>query len=420
MLTVAGEQPVEQVLAPVDAATALRALEEDAVLEPPPHPPLPQHGDPALRLLRRVGQRAPDEPRRLPRAGRLRGAAAGLSSSGPRACCARSRTRSCSAAAARRSRPASSGTPSRASPPARTTSICNADESEPGTFKDRAVIEGDPFSLIEAMTIAGYATNCAHGYVYLRGEYPDAHRVLGAAIEEARRRGFLGDDVLGEGFAFDLEIRKGGGAYICGEETAIFNSIEGERGEPRNKPPFPVVAGLFGKPTVVNNVETLVNVLPVVLASGPGFAETGTEASTGTKLFCLSGHVERPGVYEVPFGATLRELLELAGGVRGRARAADRAAGRRRRRLRAAGRARPAADLRGRAGGEDHARLGRHPGDGRDRRPAAHADAHRRLLPQRVVRPVRPLPRRHGAPAGGARAAARRAARAAASTRSSA
>ncbi len=123
--------------------------------------------------------------------------------------------------------------------------------------------------------------------------------------------------MFGEGFAFDLEIRKGGGAYICGEETAIFNSIEGERGEPRNKPPFPVVAGLFGKPTVVNNVETLVNVLPILLASGPGFAETGTEASTGTKLFCLSGHVERPGVYEVPFGATLRELLELAGGVAG-------------------------------------------------------------------------------------------------------
>ena len=127
--------------------------------------------------------------------------------------------------------------------------------------------------------------------------------------------GYLGEDVLGEGFAFDIEIRKGAGAYICGEETAIFESIEGNRGEPRNKPPFPVTEGLFGKPTVVNNVETLVNVLDVVVATGPAFAETGTDASTGTKLFCLSGHVERPGVYEVPFGATLRDLLELAGGV---------------------------------------------------------------------------------------------------------
>ena len=164
------------------------------------------------------------------------------------------------------------------------------------------MIEGDPYSLIEAMTIAGYATGCEHGYVYLRGEYPQAHAILGAALDEARRRGYLGPDVLGEGFAFDIEIRKGGGAYICGEETAIFNSIEGFRGEPRSKPPFPVVAGLFGKPTVVNNVETLVNVLRVVLASGPGYAETGTEGSSGTKLFCLSGNVERPGVYEVPFG----------------------------------------------------------------------------------------------------------------------
>jgi NADH-quinone oxidoreductase subunit F len=193
--------------------------------------------------------------------------------------------------------------------------VCNADESEPGTFKDRVLIEGDPYAVIEAMTIAAYATDAARGYVYLRGEYPDAHRILKEAIDEARRRGFLGEDVLGQGFAFELEIRKGGGAYICGEETAIFNSIEGQRGEPRNKPPFPVVAGLFGKPTVVNNVETLVNVLDVVIESGPGYAATGSEGSTGTKLFCLSGDVERPGVYEVEFGATLRELLELAGGV---------------------------------------------------------------------------------------------------------
>jgi len=195
--------------------------------------------------------------------------------------------------------------------------VCNADESEPGTFKDRALLEGDPFAVIEALTIAAYATGCERGYVYLRGEYPQAHHVLGHALDEARRRGFLGTNVLGEGFDFDVEIRKGAGAYICGEETAIFESIEGGRGEPRNKPPFPVTVGLFGKPTVVNNVETLVNVLDVALRGGPAFAETGTEASTGTKLFCLSGHVEHPGVYEVPFGATLREVIDLAGGVAG-------------------------------------------------------------------------------------------------------
>jgi NADH-quinone oxidoreductase subunit F len=195
--------------------------------------------------------------------------------------------------------------------------VCNADESEPGTFKDRALVEGDPFALVESMTIAAYATGCERGYVYLRGEYPEALHALDRALGEARRRGFLGEDVMGEGFAFDVEIRRGAGAYICGEETAIFESIEGRRGEPRNKPPFPVEAGLFGKPTVVNNVETLVNVLDVVLRSGPAFAETGTEQSTGTKLLCLSGHVERPGTYEVLFGVTVRDVLELAGGVRG-------------------------------------------------------------------------------------------------------
>jgi NADH-quinone oxidoreductase subunit F len=193
--------------------------------------------------------------------------------------------------------------------------VCNADESEPGTFKDRVVMEGDPFSVIEAMTIAGYATGCELGYIYLRGEYPRALDHLQRAIEAARHRGFLGPDVMGAGFAFDIEIVRGAGAYICGEETAIFNSIEGYRGEPRSKPPFPVEVGLFGKPTLVNNIETLVNVLPILLDGGEAFAKIGTPGSTGTKLFCLSGRVARPGVYEVPFGATLRELLDLAGGV---------------------------------------------------------------------------------------------------------
>ncbi len=193
--------------------------------------------------------------------------------------------------------------------------VCNADESEPGTFKDRVLLESDPFAVLESMTIAGYATGAEQGFIYLRGEYPQAHHALERAIEEARHRGYLGANVLGEGFAFDVEIRRGAGAYICGEETAIFNSIEGERGEPRNKPPFPVQSGLFGKPTLINNVETLVNVLDIVLDSGPVHAARGTEGSAGSKLYCVSGCVEQPGVYEVHFGETLRELLARAGGV---------------------------------------------------------------------------------------------------------
>ncbi|MDG4861342.1 NAD(P)H-dependent oxidoreductase subunit E [Streptomyces sp. T-3] len=191
--------------------------------------------------------------------------------------------------------------------------VCNADESEPGTFKDRVLMEGDPYSLIEAMTIAGYATGAHLGYLYLRGEYPRALQRLEHAIAQARARGLLGPDVLGQGYAFDIEIRRGAGAYICGEETALFNSIEGYRGEPRSKPPFPVEKGLFGKPTAENNVETLVNVLPILTMGAQAYAAIGTEKSTGPKLFCVSGNVERPGIYELPFGATLGDLLDLAG-----------------------------------------------------------------------------------------------------------
>jgi NADH-quinone oxidoreductase subunit F len=193
--------------------------------------------------------------------------------------------------------------------------VCNADESEPGTFKDRVLMEDDPFALVEAMTIAGYATSCDRGFLYIRGEYPLATARLESALVQARARGLLGETVMGTGLGFDIEIRRGAGAYICGEETALFNSIEGLRGEPRNKPPFPAQAGLFGKPTLVNNVETLVNVLDIVLLGGPAFAATGTEQSSGPKLFCLSGCVARPGVYEVPFGTTLRDLIALGGGV---------------------------------------------------------------------------------------------------------
>ena len=195
--------------------------------------------------------------------------------------------------------------------------VCNADESEPGTFKDRVVMEQDPFAVIEALTIAGITTGCELGYVYIRGEYPLATRTLSHAIEEARRHGFLGENVMGHGARFDIELRRGAGAYICGEETALFNSLEGKRGEPRNKPPFPVQRGLFGKPTGINNVETLINVLEVLRIGGQAYAAIGTEGSTGPRLFCLSGDVERPGVYEHEHGVTLGQVIDAAGGVRG-------------------------------------------------------------------------------------------------------
>jgi NADH-quinone oxidoreductase subunit F len=185
--------------------------------------------------------------------------------------------------------------------------VCNADESEPGTFKDRVLMESDPFAVVEAMTIAAFATGCDKAFLYVRGEYPLARRRIENAITQARAHGLL---------ELDIEVRRGAGAYICGEETALFNSIEGKRGEPRNKPPFPVQVGLFGKPTLVNNVETLVNVLDIVLEGGTAFAKTGTADSTGTRLFCLSGQVRKPGLYEVPMGTTLRALIDLAGGLR--------------------------------------------------------------------------------------------------------
>ena len=195
--------------------------------------------------------------------------------------------------------------------------VCNADESEPGTFKDRVIMEQDPYAVLEALTIAGFATGATQGYMYVRGEYPVATERLQVALARARARGLLGGDILGTGMAFDIDLRRGAGAYICGEETALFNSLEGFRGEPRSKPPYPTEAGLFGKPTVINNVETLVNLLPILLAGGRAYAAQGTAQSTGTKLFCLSGAVAVPGVYEVEFGVTLRQLLELAGGTLG-------------------------------------------------------------------------------------------------------
>jgi NADH-quinone oxidoreductase subunit F len=195
--------------------------------------------------------------------------------------------------------------------------VCNADESEPGTFKDRILMEGDPYAVLEGMTIASFVTGARHGYIYLRGEYPLAAERMQQAIQSANENDFLGDNILASGLQFAIEIRRGAGAYICGEETALFNSIEGYRGEPRNKPPFPTQSGLFRQPTAVNNVETLVNVPGIILEGGADYARLGTENSTGTRLFCLCGHVARPGVYEIAMGTTLRQLIDLGGGIVG-------------------------------------------------------------------------------------------------------
>jgi NADH-quinone oxidoreductase subunit F len=194
--------------------------------------------------------------------------------------------------------------------------VCNADESEPGTFKDRILMEEDPHRTIEGMIIAAHAVGARRGYIYVRGEYPYAFKVMGDALEEARQAGAIGKDLFGSGWDFDIEMRLGAGAYICGEETALLESIEGKRGFPRIKPPFPTTHGLFGKPTVINNVETFCNVPLIIERSAAEYRTMGTERSPGPKLFCVSGHIQRPGLYEVPFGVSLRHLLfDLAGGL---------------------------------------------------------------------------------------------------------
>jgi NADH-quinone oxidoreductase subunit F len=202
--------------------------------------------------------------------------------------------------------------------------VCNADESEPGAFKDRILLEKDPHRIIEGMLIAAYAVGARFGYMYVRGEYPRALESLRTALHEAQAGQLVGGDIPGPGFGFQIEIRQGAGAYICGEETALFESIEGKRGFPRMKPPFPTTHGLFGKPTVVNNVETLCNVPYIIREGAAVYRKIGTSLSTGPKLFCVSGDILRPGLYEVPFGITLRELLfDLAGGVPGGKRLAS-------------------------------------------------------------------------------------------------
>ena len=321
MVTVAGVSPSTTVLAPADAAEIEQTLADPGRTTKVSEASfsvrsVPQAGSSELRLLRRIGRIDPDDLTSYRDAGGYQALERALVL-GPAQVVSEvvaSKLLGRGGAAF----PAGVKWQAVASAEARPHyMICNADESEPGTFKDRVVMEEDPFAVVEAMTIAGAATGCEKGYIYLRGEYPLALERMTNAIAQARDAGLLGPSILGHNVSFDIEIRRGAGAYICGEETALFNSIEGFRGEPRNKPPFPTEVGLFGKPTLVNNVETLINVLDIVLEGGESFAAHGTEQSTGAKLFCLSGHVGRPGVYEVPFGTKLNELITLAGGVAG-------------------------------------------------------------------------------------------------------
>ncbi len=333
LFTIAGDPPVRFATGPLDAAGILGRLEAprdsgqagfDADPDTRPSPErmaavrglVPQAGDASMRLLTRIGRVDPMSLTDFLANGGYRAlrmaielgpdrvieevTAAGILGRGGAAFPAGRKWAAAAAAA---------GQPKYV--------VCNADEAEPGTFKDRVVLEEDPFALVEAMTIAGYAIGATRGFLYVRGEYPLGEARMNGAIVQARERGLLGEDVLGAGFAFDIEVRRGAGAYVAGEEMAQLESIEGYRAEPRNKPPFPVEAGLFGRPTVINNVETLLNVPGIIVDGGAVHAGHGTAASTGHKLFSISGHIARPGVYEVEFGATLRDLITAAGGVPG-------------------------------------------------------------------------------------------------------
>jgi NADH-quinone oxidoreductase subunit F len=325
LISAAGEKPAERSLAPATAASIEETLRQaingqfpNEIDDIPPERSAPQAGDPKLHLLRRIGQLDPasiDDYQRLGGYDALRRAI----EIGPEAVV---REVIESQLLGRGGAAFPTGKKWEALLQQRSAGrkhyvVCNADESEPGTFKDRLIMEGDPLAVVEGLTIAAYATGAEKGYIYIRGEYPRATERLQHAIRVARERGFLGDAILGGKMGFDIELRRGAGAYICGEETALFNSIEGYRGEPRNKPPFPTQAGLFRRPTVVNNVETLINIPEIILHGGAAYARVGTANSRGYRLFCVAGHVVRPGVYEFPFGATLRYVIDSAGGVGG-------------------------------------------------------------------------------------------------------
>jgi NADH-quinone oxidoreductase subunit F len=310
MFTIAGPDPKRHAAGPVDAAGVAGRLGANRGAATGPTATVPQTGDPALRLLRRVGVVDPTSLdayvasggfTALERARRI----------GPQQVIDEV-TRSGLVGRGGAAFPTGRKWAAVAAQPAQPHYlVCNADESEPGTFSNRVLMELDPFAVVESIAIASFAVGATKAYLYIRGEYPEAEGRISSAIGQSAASGRLGD--------LDIEVRRGAGAYICGEETALFESIEGKRGEPRNKPPFPVEVGLFGKPSAINNVETLVNV-PLIVGDDAGvdaFKAIGTEGSTGPKLFCLSGNVAKPGVYEVEFGATLRDVIELAGGVPG-------------------------------------------------------------------------------------------------------
>ena len=315
LITAAGEHPREQAIAPASRENIERTLRER---QPDPPAIVPQRNQPQLKLLHRIGWVDPASLADYQKTGGYMALRKALDI-GPEAVV---REVIESKLLGRGGAAFPTGKKWEALLKQRPLGkkhyvICNADESEPGTFKDRVIMEGDPFAVIEGMTIAALATGSAQGYLYIRGEYPLAAERMQHAIDIARASGLLGDNILGRDLNFDIEIRRGAGAYICGEETALFNSIEGYRGEPRNKPPFPTESGLFRQPTVVNNVETLINIPEIILHGGADHARVGTPQSTGYRLFCLCGHIVRPGVYESAFGATLREMIAFAGGVGG-------------------------------------------------------------------------------------------------------
>jgi NADH-quinone oxidoreductase subunit F len=313
----AGREPARIGLAPADPDQIWQALQAGPPASPAGRPLVPQLGSPrTLRLLRRIGHVDPLSLGSYRAAGgyEMLRRAVGL---GPQGVLREVRDAKLLGRGGAAFPTAVKWEAVAANPVRPHYVVCNADESEPGTFKDRVLMEEDPYALVEAITIMGFACGAQQGYIYIRGEYPLAEERLVSAVAQARARGFLGDDVMGAGFSFDIEVRRGAGAYIAGEETALINSIEGKRAEPRNKPPFPAQSGLFGQPTAINNVETLLSVLEILRIGGPAFAAIGTDGSTGTRLFCLSGRVERPGLYEYEFGVTLREVIDAAGGVSG-------------------------------------------------------------------------------------------------------
>ena len=277
---------------------------------------IPQQGDPSLRLLRNVGVVDPTSLDAYRANGGYRALARAIEM-GPTAVCTAVADSGLSGRGGAafptgikwRAVAAEQGRPKHV--------VANCDESEPGTFKDRVVMEQDPFAVIESLTLAGFATGANNGWIYIRGEYPLATARLQNAVDQAREAGLLGANAANSGHRFDIEIRRGAGAYICGEETALFASLEGFRGEPRSKPPFPTTHGLFREPTAINNPETLLNTLDIVLIGPDEYRSRGTERSPGTKLLCLSGRVSKPGIYEVEFGTTLGQVLELAGPLTG-------------------------------------------------------------------------------------------------------